>query len=81
MDITIHYTLEGNTLRFPFKTISESDDELYFCCRMDLDDICSLSYIDIIALFVVKAAQAAKVLNIEDSRLVSITAEEYDAGN
>lgn len=81
MDITIHYELEGNTLRFPFKTISESGDELHFCCYKDVDDPSSLSDIDIIAFFVLQAAQAAEVLNIERSELVSITAEEYDAVN
>ena len=79
MDITIHYELEGNTLRFPFKTISESGDELHFCCCKDFDDPSILSDIDIIAFFAVQAEQASKVLNVELSKLVSITAEEYDA--
>lgn len=81
MDITIHYALEGNTLRFPFKTISESDDELHFCCYKDFDDPSSLSDIDIIAHFAIQAAQAAKELNIDHSKLMSITEEEYDAVN
>lgn len=86
MDITIHYTLEGNSLRFYFKAMDAQmfggEGSVGYCSsEREVAETGTLSDIDILAHYAVQAISVANHLGIGRSQLVSVTKEEYDVSD
>lgn len=86
MDITIHYTLEGSSLRFYFKVMDAQmfggEGSVGYCSNeREVAETGTPSDIDILAHYAVQSFFTTNALGIERSQLVSVTKEEYDASD